>query len=110
MLYTLSELGDELGVPPHTLREWMTKGMPCQRDERDHIWVNGKEFAAWVNIVRRLKAGPKLQADEAYCFRCHKPVKLLARRTQIEGKHVLLRGTCPTCGCNINRGGRNGES
>jgi hypothetical protein len=39
MLYTLRELGEELGIPDSTLRDWLVAGAPHQRDSRDHLWV-----------------------------------------------------------------------
>lgn len=111
MLYTPSELEDELGIPSRTIRDWINSGAPHQRDNRGHIWVNGVEFAQWVEIMRKSKPSQvKMGNDEAYCLRCRKPVKLLNSQQKQRGKHILLTGDCPECGCTINRGGYNGES
>jgi hypothetical protein len=109
MLYTLSELEEELGVPARTLHDWLDRGLPHQRDARSHIWIDGRQLAIWVQTVRA--ARPKrarLNPDEAYCFRCHKPAKLVVSAVQPQGKQALLQGSCPECGTTIHRGIRHG--
>ncbi len=109
MLYTPSELGNELGIPVRTLRDWVARDMPHERDNQDRIWINGRDFAAWVETVRLARLEPKLQADEAYCLRCRKPVKLTKPKSRVEGKRRLLEGVCPECGGIIHRVSRNGQ-
>ena len=110
MLYKVRELAEELGISPRTIRKWAHRGMPHQRGSRDHIWVNGKEFAEWIENRRRSGRGPKLKPDEGYCMRCRRAVRLLNPIRQPNGKSFLLRGTCPRCGATVNRGMRDGES
>ena len=51
--------------------------------------------------------GRKLKDDEGYCMRCNQPVQMTDVSTKaMLGKLILIRGTCPNCGCTINRGGR----
>jgi ribosomal protein S27AE len=51
--------------------------------------------------------GRKLKDDEAYCMRCAQAVKMTnVSAKAMQGKLILIRGTCPNCGCTINRGGR----
>lgn len=109
MLYTLSELEAELGIPARTLHDWLDKGMPHQRDPRGRIWIDGSQLAVWVQTVRTTRSKrSKLNPDEAYCFHCHKPAKLVASVVQPQGKQALLQGTCPECGTTIHRGIRHG--
>ena len=110
MLYRPSELAQELEVAESTLRDWLDLDVPHLRDERGHIWINGREFAAWVGASRRLPSGRKMADDEAYCFRCQRPVKLVKPNITQRGKQKLLSSTCPDCGSTINRGGHNGQS
>jgi endogenous inhibitor of DNA gyrase (YacG/DUF329 family) len=49
-----------------------------------------------------------LQADEAFCVICNRPVKLTDPTRTPRGKHLLLSGTCPECGTSIHRGVRHG--
>ncbi len=110
MRYRPAELAEDLEVPESTLRDWLGMGLPHQRDDRGHIWINGREFAEWVKSSRRSTSGPKMAEDEAYCFCCQKPVKLLNPATTSRGKQHLLKSACPHCGSNIYRGIRSGQS
>ena len=106
MLYKVRELAEELGIPDRTLRDWLTYGAPHQRDNRNHIWINGEEFEMWVNAQRKRKSKRKLKDDEAYCLRCKKVVKLTNPQTvPSKGRLFHIKGICPNCECIINRGG-----
>ena len=105
MLYTPREICEELGIAESTLRDWLQIDLPHQRDNRNRIWINGEEFARWVNNQRKPKAANKLTEDEAYCLRCNQVSKLLSPQIQpIKGNLVLIKGTCANCGAVINRG------
>ena len=105
MLYTPREICEELGIAESTLRDWLQIDVPHQRDNRNRIWINGEEFARWVNNQRKPKAAKKLTEDEAYCLRCNQVSKLLFPQIQpIKGNLVLIKGTCANCGAVINRG------
>jgi len=105
MLYTPREICEELDIAESTLRDWLQIDVPHQRDNRNRIWINGKEFAIWVNNQRKPKVTNKLNEDEAYCLRCNQVSKLLSPQIQpIKGNLVLIKGTCANCGAVINRG------
>lgn len=105
MLYTPREICEELDIAESTLRDWLQIGVPHQRDNRNRIWLNGEEFARWVNNQRKPKVTNKLDEDEAYCLRCNQVSKLLSPQIQpIRGNLVLIKGTCANCGAVINRG------
>ena len=106
MLYTPRELEQELGVPSRTIREWIKYGMPFEKDNEGHVWVNGAEFSVWVEKVRSSKATVQLSEDEAFCLHCKKPVRLTDASKIRRGKLLLTQGKCPSCGRTINRGGR----
>jgi len=53
MLYTPREIAEDLDVPETTLRDWLNHGAPHSRDGSNHIWIDGKEFAAWVDSLER---------------------------------------------------------
>ena len=107
MLYTLREICEELDIAESTLRDWLQIDVPHQRDNRNRIWINGEEFARWVNNQRKPKVTNKLNEDEAYCLRCNQVSKLLSPQIQpIKGNLVLIKGTCANCGAVINRGAR----
>jgi len=105
MLYTPREICEELDIAESTLRDWLQIDVPHQRDNRNRIWINGEEFARWVNNQRKPKVTNKLNEDEAYCLRCNQVSKLLSPQVQpIKGNLVLIKGTCANCGAVINRG------
>ena len=105
MLYTPREICEELDIAESTLRDWLQIDVPHQRDNRNRIWINGEEFARWVNNQRKPKVTNKLNEDEAYCLRCNQVSKLLSPQIQpIKGNIVLIKGTCANCGAVINRG------
>lgn len=105
MLYTPREICEELDIAESTLRDWLQIDVPHQRDNRNRIWINGEEFARWVNNQRKPKVANKLNEDEAYCLRCNQVSKLLSPQIQpIKGNLVLIKGTCANCGAVINRG------
>ena len=105
MLYTPREICEELDIAESTLRDWLQIDVPHQKDNRNRIWINGEEFARWVNNQRKPKVTNKLNEDEAYCLRCNQVSKLLSPQIQpIKGNLVLIKGTCANCGAVINRG------
>lgn len=109
MLYKTSELAHEIQVPERTLRDWLETGAPYQRDASNRIWINGKDFKKWVQEKRQPKRAQKLLDHQAYCLRCKAAVDLLhPERLAVKGKLINIKGTCPQCGCTINRGGVNG--
>jgi len=113
MQYTAHEIAEELSIPESTLRDWFLRGAPHTRDERSHIWVNGQQFAAWVEDQRKSKhrSPHKLKEGEGYCLRCNQVVLMLDPTIHhIKGKLYHTKGKCPTCGCTINRGGRHGRT
>lgn len=107
MLYTLRELGEELGVPNSTLRNWFQAGAPHQRDHRGHLWINGELFAGWVKEQLKPRPIRKLAPNEAFCLHCNQVMQLINPEVRpIKGKLVHIKGTCPRCGHTINRGDR----
>lgn len=108
MLYKVSELSSDLCIPDRTLRGWLDAGAPHLRDRGGHLWVNGHEFAGWVEATRRRKHKidrPRLTPDQAYCLHCNAIVQLVdPTRVHVKGRLYFIKGTCPQCGSRINRG------
>src|ERR1043165_8953837 len=106
MLYTVSEIAAALGVPERTLRDWLEAGAPHDREQNARIWIHGRKFAPWMPGMGDPAKSRKLKNDEAYCMRCSRPVQMTNVSTKaMQGKLIMIRGTCPFCGCTINRGG-----
>ena len=113
MQYKIAELAAELGIPARTLGDWLKAGIPHQRDQRNHIWINGHEFIAWVSENQSHKtAHQKLNDNEGYCFRCNRVVIMESKKvTIVKGNLTHISGTCPICRGKVSRGGRkNGQS
>ena len=107
MHYKVSELAKAISVPDRTLRDWLVAGAPHIRDQRDNLWIHGKEFADWVASFRKQRKQRKLRQGEAFCLRCNQPVAMIDVSTHAkQGKLVLISGKCPNCGCRIWRGDR----
>jgi len=108
MLYKVSELAADLSIPDRTLRDWLEAGAPHLRDHGGRIWVNGRDFSEWVEETRKNKHKsdrPKLNSDQAYCLRCNAIVQLIdPTRVHVKGRLYFIKGTCPHCGCRLNRG------
>ena len=104
MMYTLPELGLELGIPYSTLRNWLDAGAPHERDNRGQIYVNGQDFAAWIKEKKRTVKQRKLETDEGYCMPCNQVVPMLvAEIHQVSEKLTRKIGSCPECGGKIVR-------
>ncbi len=108
MLYTPSELADELGLTAPAIRDWLDRGLPHQRDERGRLWINGTDFAAWLERARRTGRSRALAEGEAYCVKCRRPVKPADPVCRVNGKAAVLFGYCPQCGTAVFRGARRG--
>jgi hypothetical protein len=107
MLYSLRELCEELGISDSTLRDWLQAGAPHQRDGRDHLWVNGESFSAWVKAQQKPRTHRKLEAGEGFCMHCNQITQLISPEVRhIKGKLIHIKGKCPQGGHIINRGDR----
>jgi hypothetical protein len=108
MWYSLRELAQELEVSVRSIRVWLDLGLPYRRDERGHLWIDGRQFAAWVKASNVQRSRQSLQPNEAFCLHCCRPVVLLNPSSTCRGKQRLLRGTCSVCGHVVCRAVRHG--
>jgi len=107
MLYTPREIAEDLDIPETTLRDWLNHGAPHSRDKSNHIWIDGKQFAAWVDSQRNARKKPThpLQVGEGFCMRCNTIVKIQNPEIRaVKGHLSHLKGKCPNCGGIVNRG------
>ena len=108
MLYTPSELAEELDITADTIvRTWIPAGLPFDSDGRGHKWINGKLCAEWINalrIDRSSKRSKSLAADQAFCLNCKKAVALINPVIKPVNRFIeLLQAPCPKCGKTVNR-------
>lgn len=61
MWYSLRELAQELEVSVRSIQWWLDQGMSCRRDEHGHVWINGRQFAAWVKASTAQRSRQSLQ-------------------------------------------------
>ena len=111
MLYSISELCVELDIPRHIIRSWLETGLPHQRDERQHIWINGKECFSWIEENRvNQKRKKTLEENQAHCFRCQKNITIMKPQIVTEHGNRRVTGLCPDCEGTVNRGVINDQS
>ena len=111
MHYSTGELSVELEVPRKTIILWIKNGLPHTRDKQNHIWVDGRKCAVWIEMMRKSRQNKSgLADDEAFCFHCRKPVKIHYRWMQEVSGRSLISGKCSQCGCKVNKGVRVGKS
>jgi hypothetical protein len=105
MWYTPAWIQEEIGVSLDQIyQSYVKHGMPHKRDPEGHILINGLEFREWA--LRTFKRQPKfnLAEDEAYCFRCRKPVKIVQPAVRPTNRYIeLVQGKCSECGAKVNR-------
>ena len=110
MLYSINELCSELDVPRHMVISWLQNGLPHERDRRKYIWVNGKKCSSWIEAVRKAQKKTKtLKPNQAYCFRCRMPVKIINPKVVHENGNRRLTGECPRCCGIVNKGVKSGQ-
>ena len=101
MLYTPSELAEEIGFHVRQIyRVYIPCGLPHNRDEKNRIWINGKEFKGWVRDVYQKR---ELGVNEAFCLTCKKAVKMVNPERKQEGRLFFYICYCPECGRKLAR-------
>ena len=101
MLYMPSELAEEIGFNRRQVyRVYMHLGLPVIRDDRKHLWINGKGFREWYeSTYPRIK----LTEGEGFCLSCKKSVFLENTKKEKRGELVYWIGNCQFCGRKIPR-------
>ncbi|MDP1545717.1 MAG: hypothetical protein Q8L87_06820 [Anaerolineales bacterium] len=101
MLYTPRELADEIGIQINQVYSaYVSLGCPLERDERGHIFINGKVFYEWY-----LQTYPKLRLaeDETFCKTCKCGVKIHQPKRKKKGGLVYVLSVCPDCGRGLTK-------
>ncbi len=101
MMYSPSELAKEVGFTVRQVyRVYIPVGCPHERDDKGHLWINGKEFRNWAKEVYKIR---KLARNEAFCLTCKKPVKVIKPIEKKVGTLTYWLCDCPICGRKLNR-------
>ena len=103
MMYRPSELAEEIGFNVRQVyRVYIPNGLPHERDEDRHIWINGLAFKNWIEQTYKKT---RLKPGQGYCRKCNKAVTLINTelKTTKLGDTDYLLGECPYCGRRIPR-------
>ena len=75
-------------------------GCPEERDERNHILINGKVFANWyIKVYTKIK----LKQDETFCKTCKKGVGIYQSKKKNKGNLTYILSVCPICKRNLTK-------
>lgn len=108
VMYQTRALAEELGITPQLLVQWLRLGAPHVRDRSGRPWINGRDFAEWVDLQRReVPANPE-SGGIAFCPRCQATIAIEDPATTPLGTSVLVTGKCPKCGGPVSRKKHNG--
>ena len=95
MMYTPRELAEEIGInKDQVYMVYVPLGCPHERDARNHILINGKDFSKWY-ILSYPKI--RLASDETFCKTCKKPVKIYKPKNREKNGVYYILSTCPNC-------------
>lgn len=96
MMYRPSELAEEIGFnQDQVYMVYIPLGCPHERDEHNHIFINGIDFRDWY--LERYKKR-KLGKDQTFCVSCKRVVKLVDPVKQQDGYLIYYISNCPDCG------------
>jgi len=101
MMYSPGELAEEIGISVDRMyMVYIPGGCPHERDEKRHIWINGRQFKQWFE---ENYAKLKLKPGETFCKTCKHAVPIVdSVRKQKEG-FVYDVSKCPICGRGLVR-------
>lgn len=100
-LYTPEELANDVGFTRRQVyRVYIPLGCPHQRNERDHILINGKLFREWYFETYKK---PEIASDEVYCLSCKQIVPIVNSVSKSKGRYKYQLITCPNCGKKVSK-------
>ena len=104
MEYTPTEIAGELKINVRRIWErFVPAGCPHRKDEGGHIFIVGTAFREWYERTSKARVHP-MEADEAWCLRCRRPVLMEGPFEVIPTDHAeILQGRCSRCGEVVNR-------
>lgn len=95
MMYKPSELAEEIGFSTRQIyRVYIPYGCPHDRDQRNHLWINGKDIKNWYEEIYPRN---KLRKDQVFCLTCKKPVEISNPVTKQKNKVIFISCSCPNC-------------
>ncbi|MDO9300776.1 MAG: hypothetical protein Q7T89_05305 [Anaerolineales bacterium] len=101
MMYTPRELAQEICIHVNQVYSvYIPLGCPLERDQRNHILINGKAFSGWYSSVY---VKLRLKEDETFCKSCKQGVKIFQPKEKTKGGLVYVLSVCPHCGRNLTK-------
>jgi hypothetical protein len=101
MMYSPRELAEEIGINVDKVyMVYLPGGCPHERDNKRHIWINGKVFRSWFEEVYRKRP---LVKGETFCLTCKKAVPLVGSERKNSGGLIYDLSSCPNCGRKLTR-------
>ncbi len=101
MLYSPKELANEIGIIHEQIyRVYIPLGCPHERDEKNHILINGETFKNWYKDNYKK---PILKINETFCIACQKPVKIRNPIRKQKGELFYILSNCPNCGRTLSK-------
>lgn len=96
MMYSPRELAEEIGFHVDRVYSvYVPMGCPSERDNKNHILINGRAFAKWYEQVY---TKVRLAQDETFCLTCKKGVKIVKPQEKRHNDTVYILSDCPACG------------
>jgi len=96
MDYKPGELAEELGIRKNLVYSVYVKlGCPLDRDQWNHIAINGKSFRGWY-LENYRKA--RVEENESFCKSCQRAVKIEDGVELKKGSLTYIVSHCPKCG------------
>lgn len=101
MMYRPSEIAEEIGFEVRQVyRVYIPLGLPHERDDHNHIWINGVVFRDWVKETYQETT---LEENQAFCLTCRKAVEIQnPEKNQKKGLEYIICD-CPQCGRKLSK-------
>jgi len=105
MLYKPSEIAELIGLTTETVyRTHLAAGAPYKKDSKGNILIHGLEYAAWAKSTFQDRKMGKMEANQAWCFKCNRATELKRPIPVKFTRYItMLQGSCSVCGAKVNR-------
>ena len=101
MMYRPSEIAEEIGFEVRQVyRVYIPLGLPHERDDHNHIWINGIVFRDWIQETYQKTT---LEENQAFCLTCKKAVEIHDPVYQKKEGLKYLTCNCPQCERKLSR-------
>ena len=106
MLYSVTELAEELGISRDLVyKDLIPAGLPHTRDDTGRIWIHGPAAATWI-LDQKRKVKRSLRAGEFLCLHCRQAVSPdpASLTNATSGRFTYVKAVCPICGTTVCKG------